>query len=91
MWWQKCRAVKTVLLTVEDSDVGVRVEPEVLSLLFIPSRGEVRRWNCFFTALDRNSAKIQKEKSSQMTLQRTKGLPSDRPRPDGFPTWAVKP
>ncbi len=75
----------------QDSDVGGESGTRSAKFVVRPLPWRSEKVELFFTALDRKSAKTQTNKSSQMTLQRTKGLPSDRPRPDGFPTWAVKP
>ena len=44
--------------------------------------------NSFFSSLDSKFSKNQSKKSAMMTIHRSKGLPSDRPRPSSVPDWA---
>ena len=45
----------------------------------------------FLMNLDRKYTKHQSRKSSQMTVKRNKGVPSDREKPtQGVPEWALK-
>ena len=74
------------------SDTNADVECDKSDAKFVvrplPWRSE--KCESFFLSLDHKHAKGQSKKSSLMTYQRTKGLPSDRPKPDGVPVWAVK-
>ena len=73
-----------------DSDAGDESRARAAKFIVRPLPWRSEKVQRFFLALDHKHTKSQSSKSSQMTLQRTKGLPSDRPKPDGFPVWALK-
>lgn len=54
----------------------------------IPWRSD--RVSNFFHALDRKAKKSASQKSTMMSFVRKVGIPSDRPKPVGFPEWVYK-
>ena len=76
----------TLNLVVSDGDDDGDEESTVFVVRPLPCM--IDKVNSFFSSLDSKFRKNQSKKSAMMTIHRSKGLPSDRPRPSSVPDWA---
>ena len=87
--WAPCIFAEMMSSEESDGDDNGDEESTVFVVRPLPWRSD--KVNSFFSSLDSKFSKNQSKKSAMMTVHRSKGLPSDRPRPSSVPDWAQKP
>ena len=87
--WAPCIVAEMMSSEESDGDDNGDEESTVFVVRPLPWRSD--KVNSFFSSLDSKFSKNQSKKSAMMTVRRSKGLPSDRPRPSSVPDWVQKP